>query len=159
MLLLLLLLWSVILGLGLANAQDSRLLSAGGVDVVPERHQVGHELYLKYCGSCHVALPPAVMPSETWRQMLLSPEHFGLQITRPNAIEQRLIWNYMSAFSRPLLTEERTPYRLDQSRYLKALHPDVELPSRLRPNSCAACHPGASQNDFRSLSPEWQDAP
>lgn len=147
----------MILGWGLAQAQENstqRFSDAGGVDRVPETYQLGQQLYRQTCGSCHVALPPAVMPTETWRQLLLSNEHYGQQIQLPGAIETRLIWNYVQTFSRPLLENEIVPYRLAQSRYLKALHPDVELPQPTRLGSCATCHPSVDQYNFRRLNAE-----
>ena len=109
-LLLLLLVWSISLGWGMAIAFGSsqgamaqsappqaestqRILAqptliaqgtteeTGTVDPITPRYQLGKELYLENCASCHVPLPPEVLPSETWRRLLLEPEqHFGQQL-------------------------------------------------------------------------------
>lgn len=65
---LLILLWSLAMGWGLAlvtNAQPTAQISAsdaiGTVDPVGSNYQLGQELYLENCASCHIALPPAVL--------------------------------------------------------------------------------------------------
>ena len=163
---LVLLVWSVVLGWGMAlglNATEKLEIEGGTevaiatVDPVPERYQQGLKLYLENCASCHVALPPEVMPSETWRRLLLEPkEHYGRQlepIVRPFIL---IVWDYLRAFSRPLEKEEKTPFRVSESRYFKALHPQVDLPRPLSVSSCVSCHPGVGDYDYRSLSPEWE---
>ncbi|WP_236738938.1 diheme cytochrome c [Chroogloeocystis siderophila] len=160
--LLIILLWSITMGWGLAlatNAQPSSEQEAteiGTVDIVPSRYQLGQELYLENCATCHIALPPAVMPTQTWQKLLQDPQHYG--VTLPQLVDpsRLLIWNYLRNFSRPLLKEETTPYRLGESRYFKALHPNVKLPRPVDVGSCVSCHPGATEYNFRRLSPEWE---
>lgn len=172
--LLLLMLWSICLGLGLAQATEpssriklaqtaspevSKVNSVGTVDEVPDRYKAGQALYLKTCATCHIGLPPAVMPTQTWQQLLQDPQHYGAQLqplVNPNL---RLVWDYVRTYSRPLLNDEEIPYRVYQSRYFKVLHPKVKLPVRAGLASCISCHPGAGAYDFRSLSAEWQNAP
>ncbi|WP_041918530.1 diheme cytochrome C [Gloeocapsa sp. PCC 7428] len=162
-LLLVILLWSMTMGWGLAlatNAQPSPKQAAteeiGTVDIVPSRYQLGQELYLENCATCHIALPPAVMPTQTWQRLLQDPQHYG--VTLPQLVDppRLLIWNYLRNFSRPLLKEETIPYRLGESRYLKALHPNVKLPRPVNVGSCVSCHPSATEYNFRRLSPEWE---
>jgi mono/diheme cytochrome c family protein len=178
---LLLLLWSIVLGLGLAQAALPRLPESvssavtqrpataiaqaldpdpdGLVDRVPPDLQLGQALYLENCATCHVALPPAVMPTESWREILTQPAHYGAEITPPVQPGLQIIWNYVSVYSRPLQQGESVPFRLRSSRYFKALHPKVEFADRVNVRSCAGCHPGAEQFNYRSLTPEWQAAP
>lgn len=132
---------------------------AGTVDIVPKRYQLGQELYLENCASCHIGLPPAVLPTETWRDLLQDEQHYGKQIKLLVDPERLLVWDYLQVFSRPHNSEEQTPYRVGQSRYFKALHPQVKLPQQVTMASCVSCHPGAGQYDFRRLSSEWQNAP
>ncbi|MGI0489679.1 diheme cytochrome C [Pantanalinema rosaneae CENA516] len=183
-LLILLLLWSVGWGVGLAQAtmptpvpvvaqapvspSPAELLqttpvgnqpSIGTVDVVPERYRAGQKLYLENCATCHVGIPPATMPSETWRQLITDPQHYGAEIRPLGAIEIQVLWSYLRDYSRPQASGEELPYRLYQSRYFKILHPKVKFPQRVNLDSCITCHPGARQYNFRSLTSEWQDAP
>lgn len=147
------------MGWGLAaitNAQPTPSAEIGTVDVVPERYQLGQELYLENCASCHIAVPPAVLPTQTWQRILQDPQHYGVNI-KPLVDPSRLIvWQYLQVFSRSQTQEEETPYRLQESRYFKALHPQVKLPRPLELSSCASCHPSAADFNFRSLTPEWQ---
>lgn len=169
-LLLLLVLWSVVLGLGLAHAQPSSRLSPtiaqvtnpdpeGLIDPVPPQLQLGQELYLENCATCHVGLPPAVMPTESWRKILTEATHYGTQVTPLPEPAIYLAWNYVSQYSRPLREDELIPFRLRSSRYFKALHPRVEFPEPVSVRTCMTCHPAAAQFNYRSLTSDWENAP
>jgi hypothetical protein len=152
--------WSVAIGfiLGLATSTHAATpaSSIGTVDVVPANFQLGQELYKENCSSCHIALPPAVFPTQTWKNLLEDSQHYGAQI-QPLVNPQRIfVWNYISTFSRVQLQDEETPYRFNRSRYFRALHPGVELPKPVTMGSCVSCHPGAKEYNFRQLTPEWE---
>jgi hypothetical protein len=151
------LIWSLTVGWGVAYALGNS--SQGkAIDYVLERYQLGQKIYLENCSSCHIAIPPAVLPSETWRQILQDPQrHYGTQL--PALIKPKilLMWQYLQTYSRPVYGDEAVPYRLQNSRYFKALHPKVDLPENVRPQTCITCHPNASQFDFLTLSPKWQE--
>lgn len=172
-LLLLLLFWSVLLGWGLAQAQTPVVQQghgaiaqatttpdpAGLVDVVPDNLQLGQELYLENCATCHVGLPPATMPTESWQRILTDSTHYGATITPLAEPAIYVAWNYVSLYSRPLNEDEPIPYRLRSSRYFKALHPQVEFSEPVTVRSCITCHPAAEQFNYRRLTPAWGDAP
>ncbi|NJL39697.1 MAG: diheme cytochrome C [Leptolyngbyaceae cyanobacterium RM2_2_4] len=153
---LMLLLWSLILGWGLAQATES---TPGTVDAIAPRYELGQELYLENCATCHIGVPPGIMPTETWRQILQDPEHYGVQLPLLVDPPRLLVWDYLRQYSRPEAEGEQIPFRIENSRYFKALHPRVELPQSVRLGTCISCHPAAEQFNFRSLSPEWEDAP
>lgn len=166
--LLLLFLWSILLGWGMSrglNAAEKPEIIAQGttvaigtVDPVPEKYQSGLKLYLKNCASCHVGLPPEVMPSETWRTLLLEPnQHYGRQLQPIERPFISIVWNYLLAFSRSLNKEEPKPFRVSESRYFKILHPQVKLPRPLNASGCITCHPSATNYDYRQLSREWEN--
>jgi len=181
LLVLLLLVWSICLGVGLAQATEPRSAEAiaqatvppnnsasveaansdaiGTVDVVPERFQLGQKLYLENCATCHIGIPPAVMPSQTWQQLIQDSEHYGATIQPPGVPEVQILWQYLREYSRPLAEGETTPYRIQQSSVFKALHPRVTFTEKVSLTSCASCHPGAGAYDFRRLTAEWQNAP
>jgi Dihaem cytochrome c len=153
---LLTLLWSATLGWGMALAVEYPTTVAQ----IPNNYQLGQELYLKNCSSCHVAIPPEVLPTETWRKLLQKPqEHYGKKLLPLKGLDLQLTWNYLSTFSRPLRTNEPMPTYVGQSRYFKILHPRVEFPEPLTNQSCYGCHPGAQKFDYRSVSPQWENAP
>jgi hypothetical protein len=172
-LLLLVLLWSFSLGWGLSFASSSpnslgsnNLVTAqatsnpvGTVDVVPNQHQFGKELYLENCATCHIGVPPETLPTQTWRQLIQDPQHYGQTIQPLVDPTRLLVWNYLRNFSRPTMTEEPTPYRVADSRYFKALHPKIRFRQKATLASCATCHSGTAEYDFRSLKPEWQNDP
>ncbi|MDJ0693355.1 cytochrome C [Mastigocoleus sp. MO_188.B34] len=155
------LVWSLGMGwlLAFANNAYSAVPSTeiGTVDVVPAKHKIGQELYLENCSSCHIALPPAVLPSQTWRNLLEDSQHYGATLKPLVDPGRILVWRYISTFSRPHKKDERTPYRVNSSRYFNALHPQVKLPRPVKLGSCVACHPGASDYNFRRLSSEWDN--
>lgn len=186
-LILLLLLWSLILGWGLAQASSPTPSSSpfegiaqtspiqpnpaqpspapvssttvGTVDVVPRKLQLSQEIYLENCATCHVGVPPEVFPTETWRRLLQDPQHYGQQL-RPLIDPPRLlVWNYLRAFSRPQLQDEEIPYRMADSRSFKILHPKVKFAERPNLGSCITCHTAAAQFNYRTLSPVWENAP
>ncbi len=131
----------------------------GTVDVVPPGLKLGQELYLENCASCHLGLPPQILPTETWRQLIQDSQHYGAQLQPLVGPNLQIIWQYLRTFSRPQAAEEEIPYRIYQSRYFKVLHPKVKLPTRAGLSSCVSCHPGGDKYDFRTLSAEWQNAP
>jgi len=131
-------------------------ISAWSLEPIPERFQAGRETYLESCSSCHIAIPPEVMPTETWRKILEKPQnHYGSSVNLVS-LNQILIWQYMKYYSRPLNQDEQTPQHLDESRYFKALHPAIPLPEPLTLKTCITCHPSANSFDFRDLSNQWQ---
>ena len=177
--LLLFLLWGIVLGWGMAVALDSPHLSVSSSpselsvadldvttikqgrksldpDNLPSRYEMAQELYLNNCASCHIPLPPAVLPTESWRQILLQPnEHYGQKLPKMNPLDIRIMWSYIRDYSRPLKEGEDKPERVSQSRYFQALHPKVDLPKVVRLNNCASCHTGISKFDYQSLTEEW----
>lgn len=169
LLLILLILWSSLIGLLMTrvsyatqinqyHSSTSEKTLIANVDLVPERYQLSQELYLENCASCHVGIPPQVLPTESWRQILNDPQHYGVVL--PTILEpgRQLIWQYLQVFSRnPIKTEENIPYRLANSHYFQILHPRVELPKPVNLKTCAVCHPQANQFNYRVLSAEWQD--
>jgi hypothetical protein len=153
--------WSLAMGwlITLTNSVQGATppASIGTVDVIPEKFQLGQELYLENCSTCHIAIPPAVLPSQTWLNILQDPQHYGATLKPLIDPPRILVWKYLLTFSRDLLQDEQTPYRVKDSRYFKALHPGVKLPRPVQIGSCISCHPGANNYDFRSLSKEWEE--
>ncbi|MGI0490757.1 diheme cytochrome C [Alkalinema pantanalense CENA528] len=175
-LMLLIMMFTILMGIGLAQAFEPQKLTVqpsqvvlptgstissaeistteiGTIDPVPANLQLGQELYLENCASCHIALPPAVMPTQTWQVLVQDPQHYGVTIEPPRDPNRRILWNYLKAYSRPKADDEQTPYRLQDSRYFKALHPRVNLPKKVNLSSCVTCHPGVNQFNFRQLTP------
>jgi hypothetical protein len=160
-LLLIILVWSLAMGWLLALASNVQgatpNLEVGTVDVIPAQHKLGQELYLENCSTCHIGLPPAVLPTQTWKNLLEDSQHYGVQLQPLIDPPRILVWRYLQNFSRPQRQDEETPYRVNNSRYFRALHPQVNLPRPVQINSCVTCHPSASDYNFRRLSGEWEN--
>ncbi|WP_196528597.1 cytochrome C [Nostoc commune] len=159
-LLLVIVTWSLAMGWLLALATNAQTATPtaeiGTVDVVPAQYQLGQELYLENCSTCHIGLPPAVLPTQTWKNLLQDSQHYGAQLKPLVDPPRILVWKYLSTFSRVQRDDEETPYRLNDSRYFKALHPGVKLPRPVQLGSCVSCHQGASDYNFRRLTAEWK---
>jgi Dihaem cytochrome c len=151
---------SCLLGLGLAlgsapptTATPAATPAIGTIDPVPPRLQAAQQAYLKRCGSCHVALPPQVLPTETWQVLITDLQHYGTVLPRLAVDQQNLIVKYLQAFTYALNPDETTPFKVGRSRYFRVLHPQIELPKPVTLEGCVSCHPGAKQFDYRSLNP------
>lgn len=165
----LLLVWSAIVGWGLASLTNAQPTNQSvtdtlaplnpviaQVDTVPQRYQLGQQLYLENCATCHLAVPPFVLPTQTWQRVLQDSQHYGTKIKPLVDPPRLLVWNYLRTFSRPLNKEEEIPFRTQDSRFFKALHPKVKLPNPANLSSCISCHPSANEFNFRRLTPEWE---
>jgi hypothetical protein len=131
----------------------------GTVDEVPQRFEFGQQLYLETCATCHVGIPPAVLPTQTWANLLDDPQHYSVWLSPVVDPTRLIIWQYLEYFSRVQREDEPTPYRIRNSRYFGVLHPKVDFDEPVRLNSCVSCHPGAPDFNYRQLTPEWDDAP
>ncbi|HEY9827969.1 MAG TPA: diheme cytochrome C [Stenomitos sp.] len=132
---------------------------SGTVDVVPPELQLAQETYLARCTTCHMGIPPAVMPTESWKAILEDDNHYGVPWTPLKNPDLSLAWKYTRTFSRALNPNETTPYRIARSRYFKILHPKVAFTEPIAVGTCISCHPGARQFNYRTLTTEWQSAP
>ena len=143
--------FSIIIGSLTAKAMDINS-NTKSVDKVLDNYKIAKEIYLENCSSCHLAIPPAVLPTETWKTILeTTNNHYGVRIEGIIRFNQMLMWQYLKTYSRPLLINETEPKFIAQSRYFFALHPNVELPSPVTHNSCLDCHPKAIDFDYRTL--------
>jgi hypothetical protein len=131
----------------------------GTVDVVPKELKLPQETYLARCATCHVGIPPAVLPSESWKTILQDSNHYGVPWEPLRNPDLALTWKYTRSGSRPLNPDEQIPYRIRTSRYFKILHPKVKFTEPVAVGSCVSCHISAPKFNFRDLSPQWQDAP
>jgi hypothetical protein len=143
--------YSLILGWGTAKAINPDLTRmTKSVDEATGNYKAGLEIYLENCSTCHIPIPPAVLPTETWETILENPyDHYGTKIESLVRFTQVLMWEYLSNYSRQLLVNETKPKYIAQSRYFFALHPQVKLPNPITHRSCIECHPQASDFKYR----------
>ncbi|MGB3292372.1 MAG: hypothetical protein WBB01_05160 [Phormidesmis sp.] len=138
------LLVSALLGTGLARATTSPY---GMVDPVDSQQIAGYQIYIEQCATCHVALPAAVLPTQTWQTLVTDPAHYGVSLAPISRFNQQLMLRYLQTYSR-FSQGDRVPYRLQGSPYFQALHPKVDLPQPLNLSSCTGCHLGAAEQDY-----------
>lgn len=117
--------------------------------------RLGAELYVQRCGSCHLAVPPQTLPTDTWQVLIRDTNHYGVTLQPLPRLDFNLIWPYLRTYSRSVRTGESVPYRLGQSRFFRILHPGVELSQPIVLGSCLSCHPAAQQLDYARLAPNW----
>ncbi|GCL56942.1 dihem cytochrome c family protein [Microcystis aeruginosa] len=157
---LILFLLSILGGILLASLlQQPAIAQSPASDIVLNRYQIGQQTYLENCATCHIAIPPSILPSQTWKKILENPNsHYGIRLKPIVGITQRLIWDYLSYSSRPLTETTFVPLLIEQSSYVKVLHPRVNLPTPLGHTTCVTCHPNASRYDYQTLTPIWDNA-
>lgn len=150
---------SLLLGMGAAAAIDTGVGTDadtivnpyGMVDPISPQIEASYRIYLSKCATCHVALPPAVLPTQTWQSLVVDPAHYGLTLTDITAFEKQLIVNYLQAYSRSHQSSNPLPFKLSDSDYFRALHPQVTLPQPLSLHGCTSCHLSATTQNYRDL--------
>lgn len=142
---------SLILGWGASYGfQGSIEQNTKSVDKATGNFKIGEDFYLQYCATCHIPIPPAVLPQKTWQKILENPgNHYGVRVEGLTGFTQRLMWQYLQNYSRELLKNEIEPKYIAQSRYFFALHPNVTLPTPTTLNTCIQCHHQAKDFNYR----------
>ena len=162
------LLWCISIGSAFTHAlaaKPSPILAQGQSlpPLGPNRSTVeaGKELYVATCSGCHIPIPPEVLPTETWQELLENPQkHYGTSVPNVIRLSQVLMWDYLKTNSRPIfLRDSPVPYYIEQSQYFKILHPRVEFSEPITTQSCVLCHPGVKDFNYRTLTVEWEDSP
>jgi hypothetical protein len=193
-------LWSFLLGWGLSLAMgapqvamaqmpsaESTASRPTPIDRVPTDLNLAVETYQTVCGSCHVAIPPQLLPTQRWVEIMENPvQHFGVNLRTPRQagrnvppvtnIDIRLMWDYMQFASRRYREEnDPLPTRVADSRFFWAVHPrvaetcrvaaadptaapDISCPDRATVQSCVGCHPAARQFNYAELTPAWENS-
>jgi Dihaem cytochrome c len=155
-LLLLCLSLSLSLGWGMAKALDySSRDSIGQIAREVDAGSIDKTKYIEKCASCHLPIPAEVLPTETWQQILKkTQQHYGISIPQMDRLSTALVWSYLRTYSRSLLPNEALPFLVEDSRYFKALHPQVQLPKPTSDRTCLVCHPNGAQLNYRTVAGE-----
>ncbi len=130
---------------------------------------VDNKIYADECGSCHYAYPPGLLPGKSWAKLLdekALSDHFGENATldkdtlktiydyaMDNAAEKS--W-YKRSRKIAVATEDETPIRITEVRYIKRKHHDI--PEKMIKGNkdvkslsyCNACHTQADKGVFDS---------
>ena len=121
----------------------------GTVDPVAPEHQAGRSRYLSQCSTCHLPVPAAVLPQETWYALITDAAHYGVSLPPMGQFDQQLMWNYLRTYSRANWGSRIPAFRIADSVYFTALHPDITFEQPVRLSSCASCHIQADVGNFR----------
>lgn len=128
-------------------------------DELSSRNQ--NPLYVKECGSCHMAYPPKLLPSESWQKLMRGlDDHFG-ENAELDDVTSREIENYLTQASASNSYKKmfrnlgnQRPLRITELPYF--IHEHDEIPSRLIQGNdkvsslsqCNACHQKADRGQF-----------
>ncbi|NCO75496.1 MAG: dihem cytochrome c family protein [Cyanobacteria bacterium] len=139
--------WSIVIGWSASRSFDSMAMAS--VDKATGNFKIGEDLYVENCATCHIPIPPSVLPQETWQEILETPtNHYGTKVEGLTGFTQRLMWQYLQNYSRQLLKDEIKPKYMAQSRYFFALHPQINFSSTITINSCIECHSQGQNFDY-----------
>jgi hypothetical protein len=128
-----------------ARADDDR--RGAGVALLPA--------YQQECAACHVAFPPGMLPSNSWRRLLSNlPRHFGTDASLDAAAARELAdWLSANAGTYKQVREAPPEDRITKAVWFVRRHHEVpaaawQRPAVKSPSNCAACHAQAAQGDF-----------
>ncbi len=135
-----------------------------GVGVKP----VDNKRYNDECGSCHFPYQPGLLPAKSWEKLLTPAglhDHFGevadLDKDTLEAIRTYVLANssdksyYLISRKINVATEDETPLRITQVRYIRRKHHDI--PEKMIKgnkdvqslSNCNACHTKAEKGIFK----------
>ncbi|GAB4115391.1 MAG: hypothetical protein Fur0014_17710 [Rubrivivax sp.] len=114
--------------------------------------------YKAECGACHVAYPPALLPADSWKRLMVGLDrHFGTDASL-DAATARTIAAWLEANAgtyRKVRREGAAPPedRITRAAWFRREHDEVPAATWKRadvksPANCAACHTQADQGDF-----------
>jgi hypothetical protein len=114
--------------------------------------------YAQECASCHIAYPPGLLPSASWKRLMEGlPRHFGTDASLDAATVQELsTWLQANAADTRARTRSSLPPpedRITRSPWFVHEHDEIpaatwKLPAVKSPSNCAACHQRADQGVF-----------
>lgn len=162
----------------LLNISVTALILAGGVYLYAEEEHEKHEhfkssvsakpltpqektaaaLYVKECGSCHMAYQPQFLPKRSWdKTMATLGDHFGTDATLDPA-DQKTIQNYLAthASKNDRMTDMKgaVALRISETPYFVREHREVTKKMVMQPEvksfaNCNACHTQALNGSYR----------
>jgi Dihaem cytochrome c len=111
--------------------------------------------YQQECASCHVAYPPGMLPTESWRRVMSGlSRHFGADASMDASSMQEIsAWLAANAGTYRRVREAPPEDRITRSAWFTRKHDEVSTatwkrPAVKSPANCTACHAQADQGDF-----------
>jgi mono/diheme cytochrome c family protein len=127
-----------------------------------DRHRTAAPLlpaYAQECAACHVAYPPGMLPSASWRRLLNDlPRHYATDASLdPATVDELATWLSANAGTYKRVRETPPEDRISKSAWFIRKHDEVPAAVWQRPAvksaaNCTACHTQAAQGDFNDHS-------
>lgn len=111
-----------------------------------------NDVWRTECAACHVAYPPALLPSPSWRAVMGGLDrHFGVDAS----LDPRAVAEIAAFLERHAGRDRggRATARITETPWFRREHRKVPAAAWRHPGvksaaSCAACHPGAERGEF-----------
>lgn len=127
-----------------ANAGSKNLMAA---DPPP--------IYKKECGSCHMSYPPALLPKQSWVEIMNGlDKHFGVDASMSQEETRQIsAWLDRNAGTYKRVKEAPLDNRITKSVWFEKKHRKIDPKQFLSPtvksrSNCNACHQKAEQGNF-----------
>jgi mono/diheme cytochrome c family protein len=111
--------------------------------------------YQQECAACHLAYPPGMLPSASWKRVMTNlPKHYGTDASLdPATVKELTGWLVANAGTYKRVSEEPAQDRITRSAWFIRKHDEVsaaswKLPAVKSAANCNACHTTANQGDF-----------
>lgn len=148
-----------------SDDDDSRDHNSGSLKSALAGGGAGNTLYGEECGACHVAYPPGLLPSTSWKAIMSGlDDHFGENAELPADITARLkaYLNESASDRGDRLMNARllrgvagdAPLRITGLPYFKREHDEIprrmveDNPKVASFSNCDACHRDAARGQF-----------
>ncbi len=145
--------FSPITGLALCLAASASSASEG-------RYSINHPGYQQECGSCHVAYPPQMLSSASWRAVMGGlDKHFGTDASLDEKTHSQILrFLLANAGKRSTDSNGKPLLRITETRGFIHEHSE-ELPQDIWKHpavktaaNCQACHTAADKGDYSERS-------
>lgn len=111
--------------------------------------------YQQECAGCHLAYPPGMLPSASWKRIMATlPKHYGTDASLdPATVKEIGAWLDANAGTYRRVRETPAQDRVTRSAWFIREHGEVsaatwKLPAVKSASNCGACHTQSDQGDF-----------
>lgn len=132
------------------------VLTANGVYADPSIRPLNHPAWRQECSACHVAYPPQMLSSPSWRAIMNGLDrHFGADASL-DAQARADILRFLERNAGPgeMPVGGKPPLRITETRWFIHEHGE-DLPASIwkqpevkSPANCIACHTAADRGDY-----------
>ena len=130
----------------------SQTANAGSKNLMPVNVP---PIYKQECASCHMSYPPALLPKESWTEIMNGlQKHYGTDASLSRQeLEQISSWLNSNAGTYKRVKEAPPDNRITKSDWFEKKHRKISSseflsPAIKSPSNCNACHKNAEQGNF-----------